>query len=75
MNMLNYGYSLLEVECLRAANFVFPGTHLGFLHAMMPDRNSLAYGFQKPFRFLVNPAVISLVECGDMETRYFRSCP
>jgi CRISP-associated protein Cas1 len=30
--MLNYGYSLLEAECLRAINSVGLDAHIGFLH-------------------------------------------
>jgi CRISPR-associated protein Cas1 len=69
--MLNYGYALLESECLRAINSVGLDTHVGFLHEMTPSKNSLAYDLQEPFRFLVDLAVISLVESGAMETKDF----
>ena len=32
--MLNYGYSLLEAECLRVINSVCLDSHVGFLHEM-----------------------------------------
>ncbi|MHC1754337.1 MAG: CRISPR-associated endonuclease Cas1 [Methanosarcina sp.] len=67
--MLNYGYSLLESECLRAINSVGLGSY--FLHEMTPSKNSLAYDFQEPFRFLVDLAIISLVESGTMESKDF----
>jgi CRISPR-associated protein Cas1 len=45
--MLNYGYSLLESECLRAINSEV-WCSSGFLHEMTPSKNSLAYDFQEP---------------------------
>lgn len=69
--MLNYGYSLLEAECLKAINSVGLDPHVGFLHEMTPSKNSLAYDLQEPFRFLVDLAVISLVESGAMESKDF----
>jgi CRISPR-associated protein Cas1 len=38
---------------------------------MTPSKNSLAYDFQEPFRFLVDLAIISLVESGTMESKDF----
>jgi CRISPR-associated protein Cas1 len=69
--MLNYGYSLLEAEYLKAINTVGMEVHVGFLHEMTPGKNSLAYDLQEPFRFLVDLAVISLIESGAMETKDF----
>jgi CRISP-associated protein Cas1 len=69
--MLNYGYALLEAECLRVINSVGLDPHVGFLHEMTPSKNSLAYDFQEPFRFFVDLAVISLVESGSMESKDF----
>jgi CRISPR-associated protein Cas1 len=69
--MLNYGYALLEAECLRAINTVGLDAHVGFLHEMNPSKNSLAYDLQEPFRFLVDLAVISLIESGKMENTDF----
>lgn len=60
--MLNYGYSLLEVECLRAINSTGLDAHVGFLHEMQSGKYSLAYDLQEPFRFLVDLAVITLIE-------------
>ena len=60
--MLNYGYSLLEAECLRAINSTGLDAHVGFLHEMQPGKYSLAYDLQEPFRFLVDLAVITLIE-------------
>lgn len=45
--------------------------HVGFLHEMTPSKNSLAYDLQEPFRFLVDLAVISLVESEAMESKDF----
>ncbi len=69
--MLNYGYALLEAECLRAINTVGLDAHVGFLHEMNPSKNSLAYDLQEPFRFLVDMAVISLIEFNKMDNKDF----
>jgi len=65
--MLNYGYSLLEAECLRAINSAGLDVHVGFLHEMQVGKNSLAYDMQEPFRFLVDLAVITLIETSAMK--------
>ncbi len=65
--MLNYGYSLLEAECLRAINSTGLDAHVGFLHEMQPGKYSLAYDLQEPFRFLVDLAVITLIELEAMQ--------
>ncbi len=69
--MLNYGYSLIEAECLRAINSVGLDAHVGFLHEMNIGKNSLAYDMQELFRFLVDLAVFSLVEKDTMERKDF----
>ncbi len=69
--MLNYGYSLLESECLRAINSVGLDAHVGFLHEMNPSKNSLVYDLQEPFRFLVDLAVINLLENKTLENKDF----
>jgi CRISP-associated protein Cas1 len=69
--MLNYGYSLLEAECLRAINSVGLDAHVGFLHEMAPGKYSLAYDLQELFRFLVDLAVIGLIEKDAMEKKDF----
>ena len=60
--MFNYGYALLEAECLKAINSTGLDRHVGFLHEMAMGKNSLAYDIQEPFRFLVDMSVISLIE-------------
>ena len=69
--MLNYGYALLEAECLRAINSNGLDAHVGFLHEMNPSKNSLAYDLQEPFRFLVDLAVINLIERDEMDKKDF----
>ncbi|WP_407355417.1 CRISPR-associated endonuclease Cas1 [Methanolobus sp. WCC5] len=69
--MLNYGYSLLEAECMRTINAVGMDVHVGFLHEMATGKNSLAYDMQEPFRFLVDLAVINLIETDRMEKKDF----
>jgi CRISPR-associated protein Cas1 len=69
--MINYGYALLEAECLRVINAVGLDPHVGFLHEMNTSKNSLAYDLQEPFRFLVDLAVLSLIERDCMEKKDF----
>ncbi|WP_440952218.1 CRISPR-associated endonuclease Cas1 [Methanococcoides sp. FTZ1] len=69
--MLNYGYALLESECLRAINSVGLDAHVGFLHEMNQSKYSLAYDLQEPFRFIVDLAVMSLIEKGAMDNKDF----
>ncbi|WP_135609406.1 CRISPR-associated endonuclease Cas1 [Methanococcoides sp. AM1] len=69
--MLNYGYALLEAECLRAINAVGLDPHVGFLHEMNPSKNSLAYDLQEPFRFLVDFAVLNLIETNVIDKKDF----
>src|SRR5208283_5240032 len=69
--MLNYGYSLLEAECLRAINSVGLDTHVGFLHEMQAGKYSLAYDMQELFRFIVDLAVINLIENDRMDKKDF----
>jgi CRISPR-associated protein Cas1 len=68
--MLNYGYSLLEAECLRAINSGLDA-HIGFLHEAQPGKNSLAYDMQEPFRFLIDLTIIDLIENDRMEKKDF----
>jgi CRISPR-associated protein Cas1 len=65
--MLNYGYALLEAERMRTIHSAGLDTHVGFLHEMQSGKYSLAYDLQEPFRFLVDLAVIHLVETDGME--------
>ncbi|WP_445475709.1 CRISPR-associated endonuclease Cas1 [Methanococcoides methylutens] len=69
--MLNYGYALLEAECLRAINSVGLDAHVGFLHEMNQSKYSLAYDLQEPFRFIVDLAVMNLIEKGAMDNKDF----
>jgi len=69
--MLNYGYAILEAECLRAINASGLDVHVGFLHEMQLGKNSLAYDLQEPFRFLIDMAVISAIEKGKIENKDF----
>ncbi len=65
--MLNYGYSILEAECLRAINSSGLDAHVGFMHEMFIGKNSLAYDLQEPFRFLIDLAIIFAIENNIME--------
>ncbi len=69
--MLNYGYAILESECLRAINASGLDVHVGFLHEMTIGKNSLAYDLQEPFRFLIDLAVISAIEKDKLTNKDF----
>jgi CRISPR-associated protein Cas1 len=69
--LLNYAYALLEAECLKAINSSGLDVHIGFLHEMNIGKNSLAYDLQEPFRFLIDLAVINLIENNVMEKKDF----
>jgi len=69
--MLNYGYALLEAECLRAINTVGLDAHVGFLHEMQTGKNSLAYDIQELFRFLIDLAIVQLIETESIDKRDF----
>ena len=69
--MLNYGYAILESECLRAINIVGLDPHVGFLHEMKMGSKSLAYDLQEPFRFLIDLAVISAIEKNKIDNKDF----
>ncbi|HDQ07304.1 MAG TPA: CRISPR-associated endonuclease Cas1 [Methanoculleus sp.] len=69
--MFNFGYSLLEAECLRNINSVGLDSHVGFLHEMQTGKDSLAYDLQELFRFVVDLAIIHLIETDAMEKKDF----
>lgn len=69
--MLNYGYALLEAECMRAINSAGLDVHVGFLHEKRIGKNSLAYDFQEPYRFLVDMAIIEIIENKIMKNKDF----
>jgi len=69
--LLNYGYAILEAEVLRGINGAGLDAHIGFLHEMRIGANSLAYDLQEPFRFLVDLAVLDLLESGTLERSDF----
>ena len=45
--------------------------HVGFLYEMNPSKNSLAYDLQETFRFLIDLAVISLIDSKKMDDKDF----
>jgi len=60
--LLNYGYAILESQCLKAINSAGLDPHVGFMHQMAIGKNSLAYDLQEPYRFLIDLAVITCLE-------------
>jgi CRISP-associated protein Cas1 len=59
--MLNYGYALLEAECLRVINTVGLDPCIGFLHEMRNEKRSLAYDLQEIFRGEIDVVVYRLL--------------
>lgn len=62
--MLNYGYALLEAECLRVINTVGLDPCIGFLHEMRNEKRSLAYDLQEIFRGEIDVVVYRLLSKG-----------
>lgn len=60
--MLNYGYALLESQCLRAIYGVGLDPHVGYLHDIAEGKQPLVYDLQEPYRFLIDLAVIEAIE-------------
>lgn len=54
---LNYGYGLLEAECLKAVRCVGLEPSIGFVHEH-EDANALVYDFMEPWRWLVDITVL-----------------
>ncbi|MFA5125390.1 MAG: CRISPR-associated endonuclease Cas1 [archaeon] len=69
--LLNYGYAILESECLRVINSVGLDAHIGFLHEKCMGKNSLAYDMQEPFRFVIDLAIIDAIENDIFEKKDF----
>lgn len=69
--MLNYGYAVLEAEIMRAINTAGMDVHVGFMHEKRIGKNSLAYDLQELFRFLIDMAVINLLEKNAMIKKDF----
>ncbi len=69
--MFNFGYSLLEAECLKNINSVGLDSHVDFLHEMQSGKDSLAYDLQELFRFVVDLAILNLIETDAMEKKDF----
>jgi len=69
--MLNYGYAILEAEILKSINSVGLDRHIGFLHEKQVGKNSLAYDMQEPFRYLIDLAVLYLIENNNIKDSDF----
>jgi CRISP-associated protein Cas1 len=69
--MLNYGYAILEAEILKSINSVGLDRHIGFLHEKQVGKNSLAYDMQEPFRYLIDLAVLDLIENNNIKDSDF----
>ena len=59
--MLNYGYALLEAECLKVINTVGFDPCIGFLHEMRNEKRRLAYDLQEIFRGEIDVVVYKLL--------------
>jgi len=61
--LLNYGYAFLQSCARRAINSTGLDAGVGFLHEDKPATTPLVYDFQEPFRWLIDYAVLGMVEC------------
>lgn len=62
--MLNYGYSLLEADCLKVINTIGLDPCIGFLHEPRNEKKSLVYDLQELFRSEVDIVVYRLLSKG-----------
>jgi len=62
--LLNYGYALLEAQCLRSIHTTGLDPHVGYLHEIMNGKHPLVYDLQEPFRVLIDLAIINALEQG-----------
>lgn len=69
--LLNYGYALLESQCIKAIYSTGLDPYVGFLHENYLGKTPLVYDLQEPFRFLVDLAVISALENNIFEKKDF----
>jgi len=60
--LLNYGYAFLQSCVRRAINSTGLDCGVGFLHEDKVATTPLVYDFQEPFRWLIDYAVLQLVE-------------
>jgi CRISPR-associated protein Cas1 len=56
---------------MRSINSTGLDVHVGFLHEMNQGKNSLAYDLQELFRFLIDLAIINIIEKNAMDTKDF----
>lgn len=60
--LFNYGYTMLESQCWKAANAKGLDPYIGFNHEAATNKASLIYDLQEPYRWLIDVAVISALE-------------
>src|SRR5437867_3770699 len=60
--LLNHGYSILETEVRKAINAVGLDPAIGFLHELAPSKTPLVYDIQELFRWIIDLAVIEILE-------------
>ena len=59
--LFNYGYSVLESECWKAANTVGLEPYIGFLHKTYTNKAPLIYDLQEPFRWIIELGILKLI--------------
>jgi CRISPR-associated protein Cas1 len=70
--MLNYGYGILEGECLRAIHYAGLDPYGGFLHVDRPGKASLVYDLMEEFRQqVVDRSVIKFFSLGQVKPSEF----
>jgi len=73
--ILNYLYSLLEVEARNSANAMGLDPGLGVLHADTTARDSLACDLMEPIRAQVDSYLLHLITRGHLSRRWFIEQP
>lgn len=73
---LNYGYGLLEGECLKAISDVGLESTVGFLHNFTPQshghiKHALVYDLMEPYRWLVDLTVMEMFTSSQLDIRDF----
>jgi len=59
--LFNYGYSILESECWKVVNTIGLEPYIGFIHKTHTNRAPLIYDLQEPFRWLVEIAILKIL--------------
>lgn len=73
---LNYGYGLLEGECMKAVSYIGLESTVGFLHNFTARshghiKHALVYDLMEPYRWLVDLTVLEMFTSSQLDIRDF----